>query len=50
MSSQTLKWCDDSLSSDSFIFAVEEAERAALCLAEIECTPSGESCLNPSPA
>ena len=49
MNSQSLMWCDDSLSSDSFIFAVEEAERAALCLAAIECTPSGESCLNPSP-
>ena len=40
MSLESLMWCDDSLSSDSFLLAVEEAERAALSLADFECTPS----------
>ena len=37
-SSERLLW--NNSVSDSFIFAVEEAERSALSLAEIECTPS----------
>lgn len=39
MTSQTLLWCDDSLSSDSLLLAVDEAKRIVSLLPELECTP-----------
>ena len=42
MNAENLSW-EGSLSSDSFIFALEEAEHAALMIKEFECTPPSSS-------
>ena len=42
MNAENLSW-ERSLSSDSFIFALEEAEHAAFVIKEFECTPPSSS-------